>query len=76
MKTTLNYDNARHVTAYLARRGPLTMAVLKDDLAARCGSKERVEVGVGRASRLGWIARSGNVWGITEAGRSATTEAA
>ena len=76
MKTTQNYDNARHVAAYLGRRGPLTMAMLKDDLAARCGSKERVEAGMQRAARLGWIVRAGNLWGITDAGRASLVEAA
>ena len=77
VRDSTNLDNARHVTAYLGRRGPLTMATLKDDLAARCGgSKERVEYGIARACRLGWISRSGNAWGITDKGWMSLVEAA
>ena len=66
MKTTQNYDNARHVAAYLGRRWPRTMAALK----------ERVEYGMARARRLGWIDHVGKLWGITDKGHASLTEAA
>jgi len=71
MKTTTTkretvIEVARREVLRALAKGPRTGAELRDDLAARCGSKDNVGRGIGELSRAGLIAR------LTEAKRCGT----
>jgi DNA-binding transcriptional ArsR family regulator len=67
---------ARRELLRLLAKGPCTGEALRDELAARCGSKKRVEQGLRELRRtqlVSAVAKAGRslVWELTSAGRAA-----
>lgn len=54
-RTTTTIDTARREVRRALEKGPRTGRDLRDDLAARCGSKENVGRGIGELARCGVI---------------------
>lgn len=85
MKTTTKRETvievARREVLRALAKGPRTGAELRDDLAARCGSKDNVGRGIGELSRAGLITeakRCGShvTWKLADAPAVPATEAA
>ncbi len=58
------------VLEYLHRTGRRTGTAIRDDRAARCGSRQRVEAGIGHARDKGWIVNVEGYWQLTDEGRA------
>lgn len=58
------------VVEYLVKNGRRTGAQARDDRAARCGSKGRVEAGIYYARVHGWIQSVEGYWEATDKGRA------
>ena len=74
-------ETARTEVRRALAKGPRTGAQLRDDLAARCGSKENVGRGIGELARAGEITeheRHGShvTWKLVERPATATEVAA